>query len=336
MTNLLTMTATQQLVPTVVTTAPYRLSLAGGGTDLPWYAEEYGARCVVISLTYAITVTARRRVMPGPDPEANTLESLAQQSVCPHLRHEVRSIGDLPSGSGMGSSGAYLVAVVEALTVSCGEPIAPTNVAHMARDIEERYTSLPSGYQDQFASAIGGANTIEVSRGGEVTTTPISCSSETLENLSERLVLVHTGISRASRHVLKAQRDQFLADDGRIASSLHDIKGLADEMLALLESGETDGIGELFSHHWRLKKERSAATDSKIDTVYDYGLKCGAIGGKLLGAGSGGFMLFDCPGEAKTKVTEAFRNTGSTTLPVKFGTTGVHSVILPSGCLSPR
>jgi D-glycero-alpha-D-manno-heptose-7-phosphate kinase len=206
---------------------------------------------------------------------------------------EIVSVADIPSGTGLGTSGSFTVGLLRALTTWRRDFATPDSLADEACTIEIDSLSRPVGKQDQYIAAFGGLAVMDFQVDGGVSVLPLRISSETLAELESNLVMYFTGYARDADQILAEQKKKTEANDDAMIEGLHAIKELGLETKDALEAGDTDGIGEIMNRHWRHKKERSAAmSNPRIDHYYETALKNGAMGGKLVGAGAGGFLLF--------------------------------------------
>ena len=218
-------------------------------------------------------------------------ESLMRHYLPPGI--EIVSVADIPSGTGLGTSGSFTVGLLRALTTWRRDFATPDSLASEACDIEIESLGRPVGKQDQYIAAFGGLAVLDFDVDGEVRVSPLRISSETLAELESNLVMYFTGYSRDADLILAEQKSKTEARDDSMIEGLHAIKKLGLETKDALEAGDTEAIGEIMNRHWLQKKERSSAmSNPRIDHYYDMALANGALGGKLVGAGAGGFLLF--------------------------------------------
>ncbi len=290
----------------IITRTPLRISLGGGGTDLPSYSDVYGGmvisaainRFMFISLNksfgddYQLKYSQLERAKTIDEIEHPIIrEALTRHYVPPGI--EIVSVADIPSGTGLGTSGSFTVGLLRALTTWRREFESPDSLAHEACNIEIESLGRPVGKQDQYIAAYGGLAVMEFQLDGGVSVTPLRISSETLAELESNLVMFFTGYSRDADLILAEQKRKTEANDESMIEGLHAIKQLGMETRVALESGNTNAIGEIMNRHWRHKKHRSSSmSNSRIDHYYETALANGALGGKLVGAGAGGFLLF--------------------------------------------
>ena len=290
----------------IITRTPFRITLGGGGTDLPSYYERYGGlvisaainRYVFISVNQTFTYdyffkySALERVERVAEIEHPIIrEAFAAHSIEPGI--ELVSVADIPAGTGLGSSGAFTVGLLRALHAHERSHVTPAEIAREACEIEIERLGQPVGKQDQYISSFGGLTCFEFLPGGQVQVAPLNVSHEVVWDLEEHLLMFFTGYSRDAERVLSEQKSRSETNDHEMLDNLHYVKELGQRSRMALESGDTLGFATLMHEHWEHKKKRSAAmSNSEIDRWYDVGREHGALGGKLVGAGAGGFLLF--------------------------------------------
>lgn len=300
----------------IISQTPYRVSFAGGGTDLPaFYRQEYGAvLSVAIDKHMYVTVSPRfdptTRVAYTQVEIASDIAELRHELVREALkmtglgRHlEITTVGDVPSGAGMGSSSSLTVGVLLALAAYKGQIVSSKNVAEQACRIEIEALGKPIGKQDQYAAAFGGLNYMRFNPDGSVDVEPVPATPETMQELSKRTLLLYTEQQRDADSILKRQ-SEGTKDRMPILRAMRD---LANEMrLAIGGGGGLDEFARLLDEGWKLK--RSLGFGISMDTVdawYEQARKLGAQGGKLLGAGGGGFLLLLAPPERHNMIRDA-------------------------------
>jgi D-glycero-alpha-D-manno-heptose-7-phosphate kinase len=206
---------------------------------------------------------------------------------------EITTLADIPAGTGLGSSGSFTTALLKALYAHRRQLIHPQELAELACHIEIDLLGEPIGKQDQYIAAYGGLTCFTFHRDESVTATPLKISMETLFDLEDNILLFFTGYSRSASNILKDQKDRTQKSDGEMLKNLHFVKGLGIRSREALESGNTLKFGEFMHEHWEHKKRRSnGMSNPKIDELYELGISNGAVGGKLVGAGGGGFLMF--------------------------------------------
>jgi D-glycero-alpha-D-manno-heptose-7-phosphate kinase len=294
------------VVTVIITRTPLRISIGGGGTDLPSYYRRFGGFVISAAINKHIYVGMNETFGGGyflkysALENANTLDEIRHPLIREALRmHDVRppleliSMADVPAGTGLGSSGAFTVGLLRAVHAFQRNYVDPAVVAEEACKIEIEILKEPVGKQDQYIAAYGGLACFEFCPDGQVSVTPLNISNGTLYNLEDRLMMFFTGYSRNASAVLDDQKVRSELGDNAMLENLHYTKQLGQCIKLALEQGNTRRFGELMHEHWMHKKERSPGTSSEgINRWYEIGLENGAVGGKLVGAGGGGFLLF--------------------------------------------
>ena len=300
----------------IISQTPYRVSFAGGGTDLPaYYRQEYGA-VLSTAIDQHIYVTIHRRFDPSirvsysRTEVANTLDEVQHELVREAMRLveideplEITTIGDVPSGTGMGSSSSLTVGLLAALYGYRHRVVSPQLLAEQACQIEIDVLGKPIGRQDQYAAAFGGVNYIRFNANHSVDVEPVPCRAETLVELEQRILLAYTGQTRDANQILEKQSSS-IADKLDILRSMRD---LANEMRhALVGEGDLDRFAALLHEGWELKRSLGLGISSdQINDWYAAARRAGAGGGKLLGAGGGGFLLLVAPPWRHRAIREA-------------------------------
>ena len=301
----------------IITRSPLRVSLGGGGTDLPSYYEDHGGFLVAAAIDKYVYINVHRRFVEGyllkysHLEEAATIEDIKHPIIRESLRQvgvptniEITSMADIPAGTGLGSSGSFTTALLKALHCYRKGLIDPQMLADEACHIEIDVLGEPIGKQDQFIAAYGGITCFEFKQGQPVKATPLKISDETLFNLEDNLLLFFTGYSRSASVILKEQHDKSKQHDSAMIENLHFVKELGLKCRDTLESGDLAEFGKLMDIHWQHKKKRSNnMSNGDIDTWYEIAMKNGAIGGKLIGAGGGGFLMFYATDKVKLRHT---------------------------------
>jgi D-glycero-alpha-D-manno-heptose-7-phosphate kinase len=284
-----------------------RISLGGGGTDLPSYYREFGGFLIAAAIDKAVYVSVHRTFqselvvrysrierVAGPQEVHHPIvrAALAQLGVR-ETNIEITSMADIPAGTGLGSSGSFGTALLKALYRFRHKVVTPQALAEQACHIEIDLLREPVGKQDQYAAAFGGINCYEFHPDDTVSVTPLNVSDETLHEFEVRVLLFSTGIVRQAPEILKDQDDKTKKHSGEMIANLHAIKQIGYESKAVLEAGKLDAFGELLHEHWERKRRRSQMiSNARIDHWYETARANGALGGKLIGAGGGGFLMF--------------------------------------------
>jgi len=338
---------------TIRARVPLRLGLAGGGTDLSPYCDEYGGAVLNTTIdryAYAFIEPSNdglvHFVAPDveieesfpPDLEAlcggrlglhagvarRMLTQFGDRKVAPM---RVTSYVDAPPGSGLGSSSALVVALVEAFTALLAAPLGPYDVAHLAFEIERIDLGLAGGKQDQYAATFGGTNFIEFHAGDRVIVNPLRVAPSVLNELETSMVVCFTGVSRRSEEIIvEQQRGMAGTYDGNVMDSLHQLKRDAVEMKEALLRGEIPRMASILNRSWEAKKRTaSGISTGRIESLYDLAFANGAIGGKVSGAGGGGFMMFIVPPDRRIGVVRALNDAGGTASGVHLTAQGAES-----------
>ena len=290
----------------IITRTPLRITLGGGGTDLPSYYEQFGGLVLSAAINRYIYVAINRtftddyflkyarleRVREIDDIEHPIIrEALRLYPIGPSI--ELVSVADIPASTGLGSSGTFTVGLLRAIYAYLRRSLTTEQNAAEACHIEMDLLGRPVGKQDQYAAAYGGLQYMTIDTDGQVTVAPLGISDDTLLDLQEHLCMFFTGYSRSADSILEEQRAGSNRGESGIVESLHVIKAIGDSSRDALQAGDTSTFGALMNEHWEHKKRRSSSmSNSAIDRLYQAGMDGGALGGKLVGAGSGGFLLF--------------------------------------------
>ncbi|MFH1566989.1 MAG: galactokinase [Gemmatimonadota bacterium] len=321
----------------ITTRAPLRIPLGGGGTDLPSYYREHGGfilsagidKYVYIQLNtlkvedFIRVKYSRTELVSEPAQIQHPLlrESLLHTGLSGGL--EIAAMADVPGRTGLGSSGAFTVALLAALYEYKREQVPRQELAEQANYVESVRAAQPAGKHDHYLAAFGGLTCLDIARDGTVAVSPLRISNHTLEELRNSMVLLFTGIERESFDILSQQERDTVRGDARVLESLHEVKRLGLEIKAALEAGELDRFGQLLHEHWEMKKRRSQRMSSPdIDRWYELGRSAGALGGKLMGAGGGGFLMFYCPAAQRRALREAMEREGLREMSFHFDTEG--------------
>ena len=291
----------------IMTRTPLRISLGGGGTDLPSYSDEFGGFVLSAAITKYVYITVNRSFLPGyflkySETEHTTKrseirhplmrEALEMQDVSGPL--EVVSVADVPAGTGLGSSGAFGVGLMHALHAHKREPVCAERLAREAIEVEMTRLGEPVGKQDQYIAAYGGLLCQEYRKDGSVSVAPLQMSDACVRELRDSLMLFFVGYTRNASDLLAEQKVRSMERDAAMLDGLHFAKELGREIRSVLEAGKIAEFGPLMDAHWQRKRARSPGmTSCRIDDLYALAVReGGATGGKLVGAGGGGFRLF--------------------------------------------
>ena len=306
----------------IIARSPFRISLGGGGTDLPSYYREHEGFVIAAAIDrYVYIMVHHRFVRPiflkysklelvdrVDDIEHPIIrEALKLVGIGEHL--ELASMSDIPSGTGLGSSGSFTTALLKALHTYQRRAVLAQDLAQQACDIEINRLGEPIGKQDQYISAFGGLTCFTFHRDDTVTAEPLKIDQETLYNLEDNLLLYFTGYSRSAGAILKDQDARTRRSDSSVVDNLHYVKEMGLRSREMLEKGDLVGFGELMHEHWEHKKRRAASmSNPDIDRWYTLARESGAVGGKLVGAGGGGFLMLYATD--KVRLRQAMRTEG--------------------------
>lgn len=307
----------------IITRSPLRITLGGGGTDLPSYYREHGGFLVAAAIDKYVYVTVMRPFVEGIFLKYSKLEHVERPDEVQHpiIREaiamldfrtpqvEITTLADIPAGTGLGSSGSFTTALLKALYAHRRRLLHPGELAELACDIEINRLNEPIGKQDQYIAAYGGITCFTFDQDGSVGAEPLKLRMESLFALEDNLLLFFTGFSRSAGRILEEQKVRTEQADAEMLSHLHYVKELGLRSRKALEDGHPALFGELMHEHWEHKKRRSGGmTNARIDEWYELGRRSGAIGGKLVGAGGGGFLLFYA--EEHRRLREAMARAG--------------------------
>jgi D-glycero-alpha-D-manno-heptose-7-phosphate kinase len=300
----------------IITRSPLRISLGGGGTDLPSYYREHGGFLVAGAIDKYVYITHHRTFQPEIIVKYSRLERVASVDQVEHpiVREalklvgvtapqlELTSMADIPGGTGLGSSGSFTTALLKALHTAQHTLHSPAELAEQACTIELDRLGEPIGKQDQYIAAIGGITAFTFHPDGRVTYRPVALSEDTQFTLEDNLLLFFTGFTRSASNLLRDQNERSKRADPEMLENLHFTKRLGLESLAALESGNLPEFARLMDVHWQRKRERSPGmSNGPIDRWYRLAMDNGALGGKLIGAGGGGFLLFYAVDKARLR-----------------------------------
>jgi len=291
----------------IIARSPLRISLGGGGTDLPSYYEKYGGFLLSAAINKYVYATVTRPFSEGIYlkysnlEHVNTINEVKHPIIREALRElnlrtpqiEITTLADIPSGTGLGSSGSFTTALLKGLFAHYRKTIHPIDLAELACKIELEKLGEPIGKQDQYISAIGGITVFTFMPNGKVDWEPLNISTNTLHDLEDNLLLFFTGISRSASLILLEQDIRSKEQNTFMLQNLHYIKELGIQSRDALINGDTQLFGQLMHEHWIHKKSRSSGMSNEfINDVYEKARQNGAAGGKIVGAGGGGFLMF--------------------------------------------
>lgn len=290
----------------IITRTPLRISIGGGGTDVPSYYKAHGGTVISAAIDRYVYITLHETFQRKFIIKYSQLELVDEVGQIQHpivreafrmhsmpAQIEMVSMADIPAGTGLGSSGAFNVGLLKAVHQYKGLLRTTQELAEEACRIEIDLLKEPIGKQDQYAAAFGGMIRMEFAKDGAVTVTPLNVPRDAMYDLEDNLLLFFTGYSRSASGVLSDQKTRTESQDPSMIENLHFIRELGVEIGNALEKGNTRRFGELMHVHWEKKKTRSGAiSNPEINRWYDVGHANGALGGKLIGAGGGGFLMF--------------------------------------------
>ena len=304
----------------IISKTPCRISFAGGGSDIAAYYREHGGAVVSTTIDKYIYVALnekfdhRIRVSYSRTEEADTVDEVQHPIVrsCLKLLQQVRggieivSVADIPSrGTGLGSSSSFTVGLLNGLFAYQGRAASPEELARLSCDVEIDLCGQPIGKQDQYAAAFGDLRMYRFHPDGAVSVEPLICKRQTMDTLQSNLMMFYTGIARNAGDILE-QQTQALTLDRDTQSKMHRMVQHAEMVRRALEAGDPDGVGEILHESWMLKRTLTGGISSgEIDGWYQRARKAGALGGKILGAGGGGFLLMYVPQERQPAVADA-------------------------------
>jgi D-glycero-alpha-D-manno-heptose-7-phosphate kinase len=324
----------------IITRSPLRISLGGGGTDLPSYYKKHSGFLIAAAIDRYVYITLHQTFVTDLIVKYSQLERVKHAS---ELRHpiireamrlvgvdgpyvEITSMADIPAGTGLGSSGSFTTALLKALHAHRKNIVHPRELAEQACHIEIELLKEPIGKQDQYIAAYGGLTCFQFLPNGHVEAHPLKIDSETLYNLEDNLLLFFTGYSRSAGTILREQDEKSRTSDKEMIDNLHFVKDLGYQSQEALETGDLPRFGQLMNVHWERKKQRSGGmSNPDIDKWYNLAMDNGALGGKLIGAGGGGFLMFYAAD--KTRLRHAMRQTGLTEVRFRFDFEGTKVVI---------
>lgn len=323
----------------IIVRSPLRITLGGGGTDLASYYEDHTGFLVAAAIDKYVYIILNQTFEQKILLKYSKLESVNSISEIqhpivreilsyanidkPHL--EITSMADIPAGTGLGSSGSFTTAMLKATHTLKKNLIHPSELAEQACHIEIDLLKEPIGKQDQYIAAYGGITCFRFLPNNRVEAWPLKIDQDTLYSLEDNLLLFFTGFSRSASAILKEQDVKSKGKNNDMIENLHFVKELGFKSMESLEKGDLREFAHLMNVHWDHKKKRSAnMSNTKIDEWYEIARKNGALGGKMIGAGGGGFLMFYA--EDKMKLRHAMRNAGLEEVRFRFDFAGTQVV----------
>jgi D-glycero-alpha-D-manno-heptose-7-phosphate kinase len=303
----------------IISRTPLRMSFVGGGSDLPVFYREHGGAVLSTAVDKYVYVNINRKFDNGirlaysKTEEVDSVDQIEHKIVRATFGMmkldggvEITSIADIPSrGTGLGSSSSFTVGLINAIAAYQGRHVSAADLGRDSSHIEIELCGEPIGKQDQYAAAYGGFNLIEFKQDDSVIVTPIIMPKSTRDELERNIIVFYTGITRSASHILKEQNVGVASEIGK-QEALIRMVDLTYQMSASLQRGEIDSFGEILEENWQLKKAlASGVSTGEIDEWYNLAKAAGAVGGKILGAGSGGFLMFYAPAERHPAIERA-------------------------------
>ena len=316
----------------IVSRTPFRITLGGGGTDLPSYYEKFGGFIFSFCLSKYMYVCvnqpsaddlirlkySKSEIVKSPKELNHDIARACLERVGISSKIEIASLSDIPAGSGLGSSSTYTVGLLNALYTMTGEHKNLEFLANEACIIEMDILNKPMGKQDQYLAALGGFVVMDIDKNGKVKSKKISIEKSILNDLNRNLLIFFTGQQRKNNKILKAQDDSTKKNKQQVIDSLHYIKDSGYKILEIIQSGNIDDLGIMFKEHWEMKKKLSSGvTNPEIDSIYNIAMDNSALGGKISGAGGGGFFTFYC-NKNHSKLRKAMTDIGLKELDYSF------------------
>ena len=324
----------------IIARSPLRITLGGGGTDLPSYYRDHEGFLVSAAIDKYVYVNVMRPFTEGIYLKYSQLEHVEQIADVKHpiIREalqmlgfktpqvEITTLADIPAGTGLGSSGSFTTALLKALYTHRKRHLHQEELAELACHIEIDRLGEPIGKQDQYIAALGGVTCFTFHKDNKVTAEPLGICMATMFDLEDNLLLFFTGFSRSASNILKDQKVKSQQNDTNMLNNLHYVKDLGYRSRNALVEGKTELFGELMHEHWEHKKRRSGGmSNPQIDEWYELGMKNGAVGGKLVGAGGGGFLMYMA--RDRNKLRHAMVHAGLEEVRFKFDFEGTKVVL---------
>jgi D-glycero-alpha-D-manno-heptose-7-phosphate kinase len=324
----------------IITRSPLRITLGGGGTDLPSYYQDHSGFVLAAAIDKYVYITLHHRFVSkillkySQLEEVNSVDEIKHPLIRESLRllspqssHlEMTSMADIPAGTGLGSSGSFCTALLRAIHALNKNPVHPDELADQACRVEMDILREPVGKQDPYIAAYGGLTCFRFMPNGEVETRPLRVTSETLYNLEDNLLLFYTGTVRSASSILRDQDEKSKKRDSGMIGNLHLMKQIGRDTKEALEKGNLVQFAELMNMHWEHKQARSAGiSNGRINEWYQSARKNGALGGKLIGAGGGGFFLFYS--EDRIRLRRAMGEAGLQEVRFRFDFEGSNVVV---------
>jgi D-glycero-alpha-D-manno-heptose-7-phosphate kinase len=324
----------------IIIRSPLRITLGGGGTDLPSYYKKHGGYLIAAAIDKYVYIAINSAFTEDVIIKYSQYERVKNLDEIQHrifrecLREtgvkinglEICSMADMPHGTGLGSSGSFITALLKALYTFDKKPVSTRFIAESAVKIELEKLGEPIGKQDQYIAAFGGVTQFEFLPDERVEVSPLATSKETLYDLEDNLMLFFTGYSRSASKILNEQDSKSKQDDEAMTANLHFVKELGLKSKIALENGNLIEFGRLMNEHWEYKRKRSnSMSNPQIDSWYNMALANGAVGGKLIGAGGGGFLMFLA--EDRAQLRKVMTNEGLEEVRFRFDFEGTKVIV---------
>jgi len=323
----------------IITRTPVRIPIGGGGTDLPSYYSKYEGFLVTAAIDKYTYLTVDKRFESTSRLTYSKMEMVDKISEIKHpiireacdmlnieMGIEIHSLANIPSSVGLGTSSSFTVGLLHALHIYKRDYVSLKTLAEEACSIEIDRLGEPIGKQDQYIAAFGGIICMEIDKNGEVTITPLKVSNDIIEELESNILLFYTGIRRNASIVLKEQKEKEEKDDKTVIGAMHEIKDIGKEIKLHIEKGNLSEFGSLLDKHWNVKKRLSKkVSNEEIDKWYEIAKMNGALGGKIMGAGGGGFFMFYCESN-KQALRKAMKGEGLREVRFRFDFEGTKTI----------
>jgi D-glycero-alpha-D-manno-heptose-7-phosphate kinase len=309
----------------IIVRSPLRISLGGGGTDLASYYRDHEGFLIAAAIDKYVYVSIIKPFQPGiylkysEIEHVDAIDQVKHRIIREALRQfpgesgqiEITTLADIPAGTGLGSSGSFTTALLRGLHAQARNIIHPRELAEQACHVEIDLLKEPIGKQDQYIAAFGGITCFTFRRDGTVEAQPLALEDDTRNALADNLLIFFTGYARSASEILLDQDTRTKKNDSSMIDNLHYVKDIGLRSKAALERGDLNAFGKLMHEHWEHKRKRSSGmSNTKIDDWYNLGMNAGAVGGKLIGAGGGGFLMFYA--EEKVRLRHVMREAGLT------------------------
>jgi D-glycero-alpha-D-manno-heptose-7-phosphate kinase len=319
----------------IIARSPLRVTLGGGGTDLPSYYRQHGGFLLAAAIDKYVYVTVSTPFISGIYLKYSKIEHVKEIEEIAHPivrealkqfnlsppRIEITTLADIPAGTGLGSSGSFTTALLRALHAHARSIVDARELAEQACHIEIERLHEPVGKQDQYIAAFGGITCLTFRGDDTVDVAPLAIDDETRYSLEDNLLLFFTGFSRSASSILKDQDEKTKVNDAAMIDNLNEVKDIGLRSRTALESGDLPAFAKLMHEQWANKRKRSGGTsNTQIDAWYNLARNNGAVGGKLIGAGGGGFLMFYA--EDKARLRHAMREAGLTEVRFRFDSDG--------------